>query len=40
VTPLPFISFDRPMILLDDIVRILDLPDLDGRFPLGVDDLA
>jgi hypothetical protein len=39
VTPLPFISFDRPMILLDDIVRILDLPDLDGRFPLGVDDL-
>jgi hypothetical protein len=27
------------MILLDDVVQILDLPDLDGRFPLSVDGL-
>jgi hypothetical protein len=27
------------MILLDDVVQILDLPDLYGRFPLSVDGL-
>jgi hypothetical protein len=27
------------MVMLDDVVQILDLPDLDGRFPFSVDGL-
>jgi hypothetical protein len=35
----PDSTFDRPVILLDDVVRILDLLDLNGRFPFSVDVL-
>jgi hypothetical protein len=27
------------MVLLDDVVQVLDLPDLDGRFPFSVEGL-
>jgi hypothetical protein len=30
-------AFDHSMILPDDVVRILELPDLDGHLPLSVD---
>lgn len=32
-------AFDGPVVLLDDVVQILDLTDLDGRFRFGVDRL-
>jgi hypothetical protein len=32
-------AFDGPMILFDDVVQILDLPDLDGRLLFSVDGL-
>jgi hypothetical protein len=32
-------AFDGTMILFDDVVQILDLPDLDRRFPFSVDGL-
>ena len=35
----PDSAFDVPMILFDHVVQILDLPDLDGRFPCRVDGL-
>src|ERR1700692_3546447 len=31
--------FDGPVVLLDDVVQVLDLTDLDGRFRFGVDGL-
>jgi hypothetical protein len=30
-------AFDRPVILLYDVVRILDLADLDRRFPFSIE---
>jgi hypothetical protein len=32
-------AFDGTMVLLDNVVQILVLPDLDGRFPSSIDHL-
>jgi hypothetical protein len=31
--------FDRLVVLLNNVVQLLNLPDLDGRFPLSIDAL-
>jgi len=33
----PRSSFDRPMVLLDQVIEIFGLTDLDGRFTIGID---
>ncbi|MGF6301209.1 hypothetical protein OKW43_007977 [Paraburkholderia sp. WC7.3g] len=32
-------TFDRALVLSDNVVQIFDLAHLDGRFPFGVDHL-
>jgi hypothetical protein len=32
-------SFDRPIVLLDQVVEIFRCTDLDGRFAIGIDDV-